>query len=346
MSPAPPHEGDVRVHPIPAVEPSPRFAARVAAGIFAGEALILPRWRSCRPLRMARRRARGDPRRVRRHRGLPLRWARAGPPALPPGAHRARHGARDAARLERRARARALRRDALRLARALRRLLLQPAPGGRAARASWPARTSPSCSPPPRSTRCAAGWLTLVGILFPAAGVLRAVRDGVTQLVNRLSEAALTDTLTGLRNRLALDRELHAEVERAHALGQAAERRDRRPRLLQVRERPARPPRRRRGARARRAGAPPAPPRGRLIARTGGEEFTILLPGATEHEAYLVSERMRTAVEHEFADDPAVLTFSFGVATFPDHGALRGRGARGGRPGALRRQGARAATAA
>src|SRR5215207_5055899 len=43
------------------------------------------------------------------------------------------------------------------------------------------------------------------------------------------------------------------------------------------------------------------------IARTGGEEFTILLPGSTEHEAYLVGE-------------PAVLTFSFGVATYPDHG--------------------------
>ena len=41
MSPAPTNEGDVSVHPIPAVEPSPRFAARVAAGIFAGEALIL-----------------------------------------------------------------------------------------------------------------------------------------------------------------------------------------------------------------------------------------------------------------------------------------------------------------
>ena len=50
-----------------------------------------------------------------------------------------------------------------------------------------------------------AAWLTLVGILFPAAALLRAVRDSVTRLVERLSDAARTDTLTGLRNRLALD---------------------------------------------------------------------------------------------------------------------------------------------
>jgi len=165
-----------------------------------------------------------------------------------------------------------------------------------------------------------AAWLTLVGILFPAAGLLRAVRDGVAQLVQRLSEAALTDTLTGLRNRLALDRELHAEVERAlraeeplslvigdldffktvndrlgHRAGDAA--------LVRA------------GGvlmRHRRAGD--------SIARTGGEEFTILLPGATEHEAYLIAERMRAAVEREFAGDVAALTFSFGIATFPDHG--------------------------
>jgi diguanylate cyclase (GGDEF)-like protein len=165
-----------------------------------------------------------------------------------------------------------------------------------------------------------AAWLTLVGILFPAAGVLRAVRDGVTQLVRRLSEAALTDTLTGLKNRLALDGELQAEVERSLETGEPLslvigdldyfkavndrlghragdEALVRAGRIL---------------LRHRRAGD--------TIARTGGEEFTILLPGATEHEAYLVSERMRVAVEREFTDDPAGLTFSFGIATFPDHG--------------------------
>jgi diguanylate cyclase (GGDEF)-like protein len=164
-----------------------------------------------------------------------------------------------------------------------------------------------------------AAWLTLVGILFPAAGLLRAMRDGVEGLVERLSEAALTDTLTGLKNRLALDEELHADVERAlryetplslvigdldyfksvnDRLGHRAgdEALVRAGRVLM---------------RHRRAGD--------SIARTGGEEFTILLPGASEHEAYLVSERMRAAVEHEFEGDVG-LTFSFGIATFPDHG--------------------------
>jgi diguanylate cyclase (GGDEF)-like protein len=163
-------------------------------------------------------------------------------------------------------------------------------------------------------------WLTLVGVIFPAAALLRGVRDAVTGLVRSLSEAARTDTLTGLKNRLALEQEIHVEVERTlrnekqlsivigdldhfklvndqlgHLAGDQA--------LVRV------------GHvldAGRRAGD--------SIARTGGEEFTILLPGASEHEAYLVAERMRVSVERDFANDPVSLTFSFGVATYPEHG--------------------------
>jgi diguanylate cyclase (GGDEF)-like protein len=163
-------------------------------------------------------------------------------------------------------------------------------------------------------------WLTLVGVIFPSAALLRMVRDTVTGLVRSLAEAARTDTLTGLKNRLALEQEIHVEVERTlrseeelsivigdldhfksvndelgHRAGDEA--------LVKVGQ--VLHTRRRVGD---------------SIARTGGEEFTILLPGASEHEAYLVAERMRVTVEREFADHPVPLTFSFGVATYPEHG--------------------------
>jgi diguanylate cyclase (GGDEF)-like protein/putative nucleotidyltransferase with HDIG domain len=138
--------------------------------------------------------------------------------------------------------------------------------------------------------------------------------------VNRLSEAALTDTLTGLRNRLALDRELQAEVERAQTSGQ--------PLSVVIGDLDYfKSVNDRLGHRAGdaalvRTGLVLARHRrgGDCMARTGGEEFTIVLPGTTEHEAYLLAENIRTAVEDEFAGDAAVLTFSFGVATFPMHG--------------------------
>ena len=320
MPPEAAQEGDVPVHPIPAVEPSPRLAARVAAGIFAGEALIL--------MAVAFLSSRSE--------GLA-----GGRMAIPTAC------ALVATLLY--ASAGALRTRALKAATFLGTLLVsvhvlsavhEPALSGQmlyiwlglyaayffsprqaAAQLAFMAGAYLAvlvATTPPDAV--AAGWLKLVGILFPAAGVLRAVRDSVTELVSRLSEAALTDTLTGLENRLALDRELQAEVERSlrsdeplsvvigdldyfksvndrlgHQAGDEAL-----VRAAQVL------------LRFRRAAD--------SIARTGGEEFTILLPGATEHEAYLVAERMRSAVEREFHDGPAVLTFSFGVATYPDHG--------------------------
>jgi two-component system, cell cycle response regulator len=165
-----------------------------------------------------------------------------------------------------------------------------------------------------------ASWITLVAVVVPVAVLLRAVRGGVSQLVQDLSAAARTDALTQLKNRLALDQEADAELDRArrddlrlsivvgdldhfktvndelgHRAGDRA--------LIRV----ARILTKHRRAQD-------------TVGRTGGEEFTVLLPGASEHEAYLVAERIRTALATEFADDPVPLTFSFGVASFPDHG--------------------------
>jgi diguanylate cyclase (GGDEF)-like protein len=163
-------------------------------------------------------------------------------------------------------------------------------------------------------------WITLVAVIVPVAVGLRVVRGGVSQLVTGLAEAARTDALTQLKNRLALDQEIDTELERArrgglqlsvvvgdldhfkyvndelgHRAGDRA--------LMRVA---------RILATHRRVGD--------TVARTGGEEFTVLLPNISEHDAYLAAERMRAAVASEFASDPVPLTFSFGVATFPDHG--------------------------
>jgi two-component system, cell cycle response regulator len=165
-----------------------------------------------------------------------------------------------------------------------------------------------------------ASWVTLVAVVVPIAVLLRVVRGGVGQLVADLSEAARTDALTQLKNRLALDQEVDNELDRARRngrrlsivigdldhfksvndeLGHRAGDRAliRVARILSTH---------------RRAGD--------TVGRTGGEEFTLLLPDASEHEAYQVAERIRAALAVEFADDPVPLTFSLGVASFPDHG--------------------------
>ncbi len=61
-----------------------------------------------------------------------------------------------------------------------------------------------------------------------------------------------------------------------------------------------------------------------IVARYGGDEFTVILPNTDTEGGILVAERLREVIEqHDYAKDPGYevkLSASFGVATFPDHG--------------------------
>ncbi len=61
-----------------------------------------------------------------------------------------------------------------------------------------------------------------------------------------------------------------------------------------------------------------------LVGRVGGEEFALLLPGATAEVAEEIAERARTAVEEIDLPGVAALGCSAGVAVFPDD-TLSGR---------------------
>ncbi|WP_133065475.1 diguanylate cyclase [Niveispirillum lacus] len=54
---------------------------------------------------------------------------------------------------------------------------------------------------------------------------------------------------------------------------------------------------------------------GDLIGRTGGEEFTILLPGAGEAGALLVAEKLRSLLESDRSDGLPAFTTSIGVSS-------------------------------
>lgn len=59
-----------------------------------------------------------------------------------------------------------------------------------------------------------------------------------------------------------------------------------------------------------------------LIGRYGGEEFVILLPMTAADEAVEVCEKVRLEIENQkMLGTEFPLTMSFGIATFPDHGA-------------------------
>jgi diguanylate cyclase (GGDEF)-like protein len=55
-----------------------------------------------------------------------------------------------------------------------------------------------------------------------------------------------------------------------------------------------------------------------LVARIGGEEFAVVLPRTTKHEAILVAQRIRTLIALSGHDELPGVTVSCGVATYPE----------------------------
>jgi diguanylate cyclase (GGDEF)-like protein len=164
-------------------------------------------------------------------------------------------------------------------------------------------------------------WSFTVGTLVVAVAFVSLLKERLDRLVERFADAAREDPLTGMRNRRGFDELFDLEVERARRTGHPVS-------LLlgdldhfkQVNDSLGHP----RGDEVlRRAGEILRSTNRRidLAARVGGEEFAVLLPDSDERGAHVAAERMRRAIREGFADESFPLTISFGIASFPTHGA-------------------------
>jgi diguanylate cyclase (GGDEF)-like protein/putative nucleotidyltransferase with HDIG domain len=172
-------------------------------------------------------------------------------------------------------------------------------------------------------------WLVGMGALVVAAILIRSMRARVESLIARLYDAARVDPLTKLSNRSGFREQLDLEIERARRsnsdmsiivgdIDHFKELNDRAgsnvgdlilKRLADVL-----------GESGRQLDT---------LARVGGDEFALLLPGTGGHDALLVAERLRDQLRNEFDTDligvtVIRLTMSFGVASFPEHGETAG----------------------
>jgi diguanylate cyclase (GGDEF)-like protein len=164
-------------------------------------------------------------------------------------------------------------------------------------------------------------WAVVTFTLVVSGALIGSQRNHVDRLIGRLSDAARTDSLTGLLNRRGFEELFETELERArrsdrplsvivgdldafktvndrygHAAGDRAL--ERLSEILQSVKR-----------------------RIDTAARIGGEEFAIIAPDTDHHAAYILAERMRREVRDTFKSEPFPLTISLGIATFPRHGA-------------------------
>jgi diguanylate cyclase (GGDEF)-like protein/putative nucleotidyltransferase with HDIG domain len=167
----------------------------------------------------------------------------------------------------------------------------------------------------------AAQWTIAFGTLVVATALFGLLKDRLDALIARLSDAVRTDPLTGLLNRRGIEEAFETEVERARRLD--------RPltllvgdldRFKMLNDRLGHPA----GDRALELmGEALAAGVRRIdhVGRMGGEEFALILPETAEHEGYVLAERVRAKIRENFAADLFPLTISFGVASYPTHGA-------------------------
>ncbi|MEJ7891761.1 MAG: diguanylate cyclase [Solirubrobacteraceae bacterium] len=181
-------------------------------------------------------------------------------------------------------------------------LLLEGRPGGEAAQ--W--------------------WIVGMGAMLVAAALVTHTRERSEDLIAQLHDSARTDPLTRLLNRRGFRELLDVELERCrrtnsrsavligdldyfkevndragHAAGDQVLQRV--ARILQT------------GARKIDSAA-----------RIGGEEFVLILPDTDDLGTLSIAERLRSAIQDEFASDLVPITISFGIAAFPAQGETAG----------------------
>jgi diguanylate cyclase (GGDEF)-like protein len=160
----------------------------------------------------------------------------------------------------------------------------------------------------------------VIGTLVVIAAFVGLLKARVDRLLLRLAEAARRDFLTGLLNRRGFEDVLGAELERVH----------RQPRAMsllladldhfkQVNDRFGHEVG---DATLRRVARVFDGTRRRYdtAARTGGEEFALLLPDTDADDAFVVAERLCDAIRAATGEHPPRVTISVGLATFPADG--------------------------
>jgi diguanylate cyclase (GGDEF)-like protein/putative nucleotidyltransferase with HDIG domain len=175
-------------------------------------------------------------------------------------------------------------------------------------------------TPPPGAAHTNVAFFSIVaGTLATAGLLLTYLRQRVERLMSRLVEASRTDPLTALPNRMGLQQALEKEIERARF--------DQRPVSLvlididhfkSLNERHGISG----GDKILQELAVMFRDSTRLIdtvARSGGQEFAVLLPQIDGNGAFLLAEKILSRLRGSMLGSPQGITGSAGVAEFPGH---------------------------